>query len=270
MAGAGMGILFSTAALLFTSLACGDTDPQSPKEGADQPKAAAETSIVFPKIDRHPAAFAWKNEPSLMAPLIAGKKAFIPKYNPKSQNPFQVDLRERDLSTLDLRDSLKDLLYATFDNHTVWPADERMPKEFDRQRILELGKNPGLGVRGLHLRGITGRGVGLAIIDQPLLVDHQEYKDRLRLYEEIHVKPDADASMHGPAVASIAVGKTIGVAPEADLYYIGSWTGDRGDNREIHVQLPLLCRSCPADPGNQPPTACRPKDPGDRHADRLE
>jgi hypothetical protein len=34
--------------------------------------------------------------------------------------------------------------------------------------------------------------------------------------------------MHGAAVASIAVGKTVGVAPEADLYYIGSWTGDRG------------------------------------------
>ena len=69
----------------------------------------------------------------------------------------------------------------------------------------------------------------MAIIDQPLLVEHQEYKDRLRLYEEIHVKPDTEASMHGPAVASIAVGKTIGVAPEADLYYIGSWTGDLGD-----------------------------------------
>jgi hypothetical protein len=32
--------------------------------------------------------------------------------------------------------------------------------------------------------------------------------------------------MHGAAVTSIAVGKTVGVAPEADLYYIGSWTGD--------------------------------------------
>ena len=32
--------------------------------------------------------------------------------------------------------------------------------------------------------------------------------------------------MHGPAVASIAVGKTVGVAPEADLYYIGRWAMD--------------------------------------------
>lgn len=46
------------------------------------------------------------------------------------------------------------------------------------------------------------------------------------MYEEIHVqKSDTYASMHGPAVASIAVGKTVGVAPEADLYYISSWNG---------------------------------------------
>ena len=31
--------------------------------------------------------------------------------------------------------------------------------------------------------------------------------------------------MHGPAVASIAVGKTVGVAPEADLYYIAETHG---------------------------------------------
>ena len=34
--------------------------------------------------------------------------------------------------------------------------------------------------------------------------------------------------MHGPAVASLAVGRTIGVAPEADLYYIAAMTGRRG------------------------------------------
>jgi hypothetical protein len=31
--------------------------------------------------------------------------------------------------------------------------------------------------------------------------------------------------MHGPAVASIAVGKTVGIAPEADLYYIAETHG---------------------------------------------
>jgi hypothetical protein len=101
-----------------------------------------------------------------------------------------------------------------------------MPAGFDPQKMMEIGKDPGLGMRALHEQGITGKGIGIAIVDQPLLVDHQEYKDRIRLYEEISVLPGSKAAMHGAAVTSIAVGKNIGVAPEADLYYIGSWTGD--------------------------------------------
>ena len=83
------------------------------------------------------------------------------------------------------------------------------------------------GVRALHKKGITGKGVGLAILDQNLLTEHTEYKDRLRHYEEIHwPEGSTRASMHGAAVASIAVGKTVGVAPEADLYYIAEWHGN--------------------------------------------
>ncbi|MHA2315498.1 MAG: hypothetical protein ACXACF_09525, partial [Candidatus Hermodarchaeia archaeon] len=50
----------------------------------------------------------------------------LPKYDPNSENPFQVDLRGRDLSKLDLRASLEDLMYANFDDRTVWPASDRM------------------------------------------------------------------------------------------------------------------------------------------------
>ncbi len=128
----------------------------------------------------------------------------LPKYNPDSTNPFQVDLRNYDLTNLDLSNSIYNLLHATFDDRTIWPALNQMPPRFDWQRIMELGKNPGLGIRSLHNKGITGRGVGIAIIDQPLLVEHQEYADRLRLYEEIHIQSGMGPQMHGPAVASIA------------------------------------------------------------------
>lgn len=214
-----MRFLLASFALFCASLVFAD-DPPSPYSD----KQPAETPLVLPKIDRHPPAWVWKNEPSFLDQLLSGNKKTesIPKYNPNSRNAFQVDLRGKDLSKMDLQNSLNDLLYAEFDTRTVWPTDDRMPKEYDRQRIMELGRNPGLGVRALHARGITGRGVGLAMIDQPLLVDHGEYKDRLQLYEEIHVTPDTRASMHGPAVASLAVGKTVGVAPEADLYYVAT------------------------------------------------
>ncbi len=152
--------------------------------------------------------------------------ASIPKYDPNSDDPWQIDLRSRDLTKIDMTNSLADLMYANFDSKTQWPTANKIPEGFDWQRIMELGKDPGLGMRSLHEQGIVGEGIGIAIIDQPLLVDHEEYRDRLLLYEEINVEPDSDATMHGAAVTSIAVGKTVGVAPAADLYYMGAWTGD--------------------------------------------
>jgi subtilisin family serine protease len=95
-----------------------------------------------------------------------------------------------------------------------------VPNGFDPKQIFELGKNPGLGLRTLHRQGITGQGIGIAIIDQTLLTEHIEYADRLRWYEEIPGSFEPPAQMHGPAVASLAVGQTVGVAPGADLYYI--------------------------------------------------
>ena len=40
---------------------------------------------------------------------------------------------------------------------------------------MSLGRNPGLKVRELHQVGITGKGIGIGIIDTALLVDHVEY-----------------------------------------------------------------------------------------------
>lgn len=90
-----------------------------------------------------------------------------------------------------------------------------------RKEVLEAGKNPGLGVRSLHEKGITGKGVNVAIIDQNLITGHPEYKDSIADYypgsfpEEYY----AYGSMHGPAVLSILAGKTCGVAPDAKVYF---------------------------------------------------
>jgi hypothetical protein len=152
-----------------------------------------------------------------------GKLDSLTKYNENSIRPFERDLRCYDPSSLNLKNSLNELLHSDFDSNTKWP--ETLPVGFNPDSIMEIGKNPGLNIRKLHRIGITGKGVGIAIIDQNLLVDHCEYKDQLRMYEEIHAVKGGGAQMHGPAVASIAVGKTVGVAPEADLYYISSELG---------------------------------------------
>jgi hypothetical protein len=175
----------------------------------------------IPGINRHPAAVDFSSiNPHPILPAI---------FDPNSDNFFQNDYRSSNLSELNLTQSLDSLLYSDFDTKTIWPPADMLPVGFDPLKIMELGKDPGLGIRQLQAQGITGSGVGIAIIDQPMLVDQQEYVTQVKDYEEINIDPSTDSSMHGPAVSSIAVGKTVGVAPQADLYFIadqpGTWKG---------------------------------------------
>jgi hypothetical protein len=188
---------------------------------------------MYPKIDRQP--------PVLDASLLSRNVTGLSHYDPASEDAFQVDVRQTDLSNLDLHDRLADVLMATFDDGTTWPPADRLPTDFDPQRSMELGKNPGLGVRDLHAAGITGRGVGIGIVDQTLLTTHQEYADRLQVYEETaDIDSSVPAAMHGAAVTSIAAGKTVGVAPEADVYFIGTGFGN-SDSYE-HNDFAYLAR----------------------------
>lgn len=156
-------------------------------------------------IERHPYTADYT--------MMFGKLDKLPE-----KSDFGYDIRSTDLSESDLSNEYNKLIQATFDSKTIWP--DKLPVDINPEKIMEQYKNPGLNIRSLHEKGITGKGVGIAIIDQPLLVDHIEYKDQLKYYSERDTVNTQDASMHGAAVASIAVGKSVGVAPEADLYYI--------------------------------------------------
>jgi len=136
------------------------------------------------------------------------------------------DVRFKDMSKLDLH--LQPALPATlnFNQATVWPAASRMPPGCNPKRILAEAMNPGLGVRRLHERGITGKGVCVAIIDQPLYQDHPEFAGKIAAYHDVGC--NSENSMHGPAVASLLVGTNCGTAPGATLYFAAapSWTRD--------------------------------------------
>lgn len=147
-------------------------------------------------------------------------------YNTMDNETF--DLREYDLSNLDLNSNLPELLYCIFDSTTVWP--EKMPKEFVPIEIMEKGKNPGLQVKKLHKEGFTGKGISIGIIDGPILTEHKEFKDSLVYYN--HIGPEtSDETLaykerfHGNAVASLLAGKNVGVAPEVNLYYVAASAG---------------------------------------------
>jgi hypothetical protein len=110
-----------------------------------------------------------------------------------------------------------------FNESTKW-TDSTLPRE-----LMEYGKTPPFGIKDIHAQGITGKGINVAIIDQPLALDHPEYKGKIAAYETFGLtEENSPSSMHGPAVASLLVGNTIGVAPGAKVYYAAapSWLRD--------------------------------------------
>jgi hypothetical protein len=176
------------------------------------------------QIVRRPAA----------GPIPSRRLTSVPVYDPESGRHAQVDLRGADLSHVKQAPA-SDLRHADFDSKTVWP--DELPAGFDPGAIMELGKDPGLNVRALHEQGITGEGIGIGVIDMALLTDHSEYADRLRLYEEIHAPATFPAHMHGCAVASIALGKHIGVAPRANLYFIAVQNSSYTAERKVQIDF---------------------------------
>ena len=175
------------------------------------------TSLEFPTVTWHPA------------PAVQGRGAV--EALPPRTSAGVIDLRGYDLSALDLSRSPDTLSGVWFDDRTIWPTPERMPAGVDTARMLELGRVPGLGVRQLHAQGVTGQGIGIGIVDRPLLTGHEEYRSQIDWYEEIDTGATERAQMHGAAVASIAVGRTVGVAPDARLFYIG--IGEAGALRDL-------------------------------------
>lgn len=155
----------------------------------------------------------------------------LPLYTPGIRS--KPSLRYLDLTTLDLSGDIEALLNSSFNTCTKWPVS--LPEGFDPEAILELNKNPGLNLRALHDQGITGKGVGVAIIDYTLLVGHHEYQQQLKMYREINHTNDR-AEFHGPSMASILSGVNTGVAPESDLYFVAVRNFDAGKNDIIHNQ----------------------------------
>lgn len=136
---------------------------------------------------------------------------------PRGSHDNIRDARNCDISKLDL--TLEQLLDLTIDKTTKMSDEQRAILD----EYTEKMKNPGLGIRNLHEQGITGKGVKIAIIDQPL-GEHKEYSQNLVHHESMNCEEVGwtRASMHGAAVASIAVGKETGVAPDADLVYFSA------------------------------------------------
>jgi serine protease AprX len=152
---------------------------------------------------------------------------FTPQIEPVSSVKNFDDVRWKDLRGVESQLDTQMIATLWFHQKTVWP-NRYAPVAAN---VLLKGMNPGLGVRGLHAQGITGKNVNVAIIDQNLCqaLDHPEYRGKIVKYHDVGTnQPYSSGSMHGPAVTSLLVGTNIGTAPDADLYFVAepSWNQD--------------------------------------------
>ena len=211
-------LLLATMSVLLPTLSAIATLAILSPACAKKPDATSSASLPLPTdfpsekpyFIRVPAQADWSKMNWIRRPPPAFELAH-------KWGPF-FDLRQVDLSRLDLMDHAQDLLTSFFDTETKWP--EELPAGFDPGKILDVNRNPSLGLRELHARGFTGKGVSVAVIDTPFLLNHEEYADRLRFYGEVNAL--GEANFHGTLVTSILAGRACGVAPEAEIYYVGN------------------------------------------------
>ncbi len=160
---------------------------------------------------------------------------------PQAENAIVrlTQLHHVDLSALDLSDSLSTFVgeiplgftpdvakrakqVRSWTDDVIWPDVDKMPTGFNPQQILENAKAP-MGMSELHARGITGKNIGIAIIDQRLNTQHTEYAARIKHYQVGKgFNNTSGGDYHGSLVAGNAVGKDTGTAPKGNLYYFAA------------------------------------------------
>jgi subtilisin family serine protease len=133
------------------------------------------------------------------------------------------DVSQKDL----LQISIEDISNITFDEVTKWPEESKLPKSFNPNNWVSIGKDPGLNLSKIHEKGITGKGITVAVIDKPIRSTHDEFKDKMT-----YVKID-NPHFHGLACASILAGKTCGIAKDAKLYYFS--TPDKANKPTYYI-----------------------------------
>jgi hypothetical protein len=145
----------------------------------------------------------------------------LPRYYPS--RVIMLDFRDSDLSHLNLAGREFDLFHSMFSTRTVWP--EELPMSFRPEVLIEIAKIRSPKITDLHNMGFTGRGITIALVDGPARITHQEFGGRIKSQPTNHgIFPDG-VSYHGTLMAGIAIGQSVGIAPEANLrVYSRGWS----------------------------------------------
>ncbi len=129
-----------------------------------------------------------------------------------------------DLSGLDLREYKDLFMYAPKESlihsgirgwttNVIWPAQDKMPTDFNPNEIIEQAKMSNIKMES------TGRGINIAIIDNMLDVTNPEYADQIKYFQGPINGQTINPSSHASMVMGQVVGKHTGIAPDANVYF---------------------------------------------------
>lgn len=224
---------------IFTLVSCGTNNnetpvvPSNPDSDTDPDDTTPETPTT-----PEPEIFELKTKRSLktITSNISGIEPFSDHYFKN----FNDDISSYDFSN---NYALLESLCINNEN-TIFPSENKLPKGYDSDELIEWGKYPGLNMDILWKHGFDGNGSTVAYVDQPIKM-HSEYKDANLHYYNLS---DSNNSMHGPAVTSLLLGKDIGVAPKIEDYLIGisSWKADQTAHAQGLYKIIELNKSLPS------------------------
>jgi hypothetical protein len=151
-----------------------------------------------------------------------------------------------DLSELDLReyrhlfDYAPDVSIPTsgvrgWTTNVIWPAPDKMPNGFNPTKILEQAKQP------VYRPLATGKGINIAVMDNPLDVNNPEYADNIKFFQGPLSNQNVAPHKHSGMVMGHLVGKSTGMAPDANVYYFTKITYQ--DRKKRHKEYANVLRS---------------------------
>lgn len=161
------------------------------------------------------------------------KQEFQENITDKGIYDLSLQMTEPLNADLDFSDALWLLQSSSFGSKTFANTPkEHLPEGYDPQKVIELGKNPGLNTRAVHEMGYTGKGVKVAIMDWqlPLSDNYDSNITSYRAQDNAKIVPE---TMHGAAVTSILAGKETGVIPDAEVYYFAEQSVNSPKNDDL-------------------------------------
>ena len=146
-----------------------------------------------------------------------------------------------DLSELDLREYKHLFDYAPTESlpqsgirgwttNVIWPSSDKMPDGFNPMAIMERAKTP-----ANKINNATGHGINIAVIDNMLDTTNPEYADNIKFIQGPLHNQELPTNKHASMVMGQMVGKSTGIAPDANVYYFtkASYKGRKEFDKDI-------------------------------------